>query len=52
MGVEIRAHLVCSAKTGKIAENSWYTAHIHFLRPVLIKNAVYRVLLLHMVDEL
>lgn len=38
MGVEIRAHLVCSAKTGKIAENSWYTAHIHFLRPVLIKK--------------
>ena len=31
MGVETRAHLVCSAKTGKIAENSWYTAPICYL---------------------
>lgn len=51
MSVE-RVRLVCSAKTGKIAENSWHTAFTHFPRPVLIKNAVCRILLLHMVDEL
>lgn len=51
MGVETRAHLVCSAKTGKSRKIAGIPRLYTTSCPVLSNDTVYRIPFLRMVDE-